>query len=135
MSNPTEKQLHKILNGLMPDPHWQRIESWQIGAGIPDRNGCYKGVEVWIECKIVQGKQVKLTALQCNWIERRARAGGATFIIAWHKKTGPRLTVDELIVWEGHQVRDVMRNGIDTPGQHFYAPVNGDELRRFIFGC
>lgn len=133
--NPTEKELHKILNQLMPDAHWQRIESWQIGAGIPDRNGCYKGVEVWIECKVVQGKKINLSPLQINWIEKRTRAGGCVFILAWHKKTGPRLNVNELIVWGGHEVREVKEHGIDAPGQRFYFPVNGDELRRFIFGC
>src|SRR4051812_50147005 len=64
----------------MPQPHFQRIETGGIARGVPDFNGCYGGVDVWIENKWTLGWVVKMRPAQVGWIERRSRAGGRCFV-------------------------------------------------------
>jgi hypothetical protein len=72
--------LHKLFRDYMPQPHFQRIETGGIARGVPDFNGCYGGVDVWIENKWTSGWVVKMRPAQVGWIERRARAGGRCFV-------------------------------------------------------
>jgi len=59
---------------------WQAVETWGVGAGVPDGNFCSSGVEGWIEFKGARGWKVPIDPTQVAWIERRRRAGGRVFI-------------------------------------------------------
>lgn len=72
--------LPKLLTANLPQVHWQRIENGGLGRGTPDLNGCFNGVEVWIECKHAPGWTVIMRAPQVAWLERRFRAGGRCLI-------------------------------------------------------
>jgi hypothetical protein len=48
--------------------------------GVPDLNYCYNGVEGWIEMKRASGLRCHVEPEQIAWMERRARAGGRTFL-------------------------------------------------------
>ena len=51
----TEKKFWQSLKRLLPDVHWQRIET-TTASGVPDVNGCYKAGEFWLELKVLKGK-------------------------------------------------------------------------------
>jgi len=75
--------LGAIFQKKLPLVHWQRIETGGTGRGIPDLNGCYAGVEVWIENKKVSGHKVHtMDPQQVAWLERRVRYGGRAFVAA-----------------------------------------------------
>lgn len=74
--------LRKLFQRHLPAVHWQAIETGGTGLGVPDLNGCDRGVEYWIECKRVHGWKVTVRPQQVAWIERRARCGGRVFIAA-----------------------------------------------------
>jgi hypothetical protein len=80
----TEAELwHYIQNGL-PEVHWSRLESGHSATGIFDINGCYQGVECWIELK-VQGHELRPS--QKAWGVARFRAGGNIWVINhWVRK-------------------------------------------------
>ena len=50
--------------------HCQRVEN-AVGLGTPDVNCCYETFEVWIELKIVKGKQLYFEWTQIAWIKQR----------------------------------------------------------------
>jgi Holliday junction resolvase len=72
--------LRQLFREHLPHVHWQAIETGGTGRGIPDLNGCFAGIEVWIELKRMVGRRVLMRPEQVAWIERRARAGGRVFI-------------------------------------------------------
>jgi|SRR5215472_561486 len=59
---------------------WQSIETWGVGAGVPDGNFCSQGTEGWVEFKACRGWRVPIDPTQVAWIERRCRAGGRVFV-------------------------------------------------------
>lgn len=74
------------LKRLYPQAHFQRIEG-SFSGGLFDLNGCFNGVESWVEMKQValpktaRGQlkpEVKLG--QPAWERLRRAAGGRTFI-------------------------------------------------------
>jgi len=68
-----------------------RVEN-MVGAGMPDVNFCYKGVEGWVELKHADKPPARdstpvyhsggLRPDQIVWIHKRARAGGRVFVLA-----------------------------------------------------
>jgi hypothetical protein len=73
--------LHKEFKKYMPSVHWVRIETLDVAPGTPDLNGCYGGVEIWIENKRTTGNKVSnMRVAQVGWMEQRARKGGRVFI-------------------------------------------------------
>jgi hypothetical protein len=89
----------------LPYVHWQSIESGATGGGIPDLNGCFAGVEVWIECKRATGKTLtrcsEIRPTQIAWAERRVRHFGRVFLaIRRHDKT-----IDELLLYPASALR------------------------------
>jgi len=79
--------LGKLLQEHLRDVHWQRIETGGTGRGTPDINGCWRGIEIWIELKQATHWQVEIQPEQVAWIERRARAGGRVFVMVRQKRT------------------------------------------------
>lgn len=106
----TEQKLWTALRALLPMVHWQRIEVI-TGAGIPDGNGCYAGVEFWVELKVITGKeklsfQSEFKPTQFAWMRNRVAAGGRCFVLGARN--------DELWIWTG--IEDLKRLCLEGPG-------------------
>lgn len=107
--------LRQLIQHYLPGPHWQAVESGGTGRGIPDVNGCWQGVEVWVENKITSGWQVGLRPEQIGWIHRRARAGGRVFVLTRRvAEAGPRrgAAVDDLYLHAGRVVVELAQRGL-----------------------
>jgi hypothetical protein len=74
--------LRSIIQERMVGPHWTPIETGGTALGVPDLEGCLRGVQVWIECKDIDGwsAKAKMRPGQVAWIERRTRKGGRVFV-------------------------------------------------------
>ena len=99
--------LHSLFKYHLADGHWQSIESFLTGLGIPDVNGCLEGHEFWIENKFTAGWTVKIRPQQIAWTERRVRAGGKVFVAVRRTcAAGPRREkADELHLFHGGLIR------------------------------
>lgn len=133
--------LRSLFNEKLPMVHWVPLESGLTQKGIPDHNGCYVGVEVWIEYKLTSSNKVRIDPFQVAWHERAMRAGRRT-ILAVRKKHdgGPRLgkPIDELHLYFGFMMRNVFEGGLDYPAIKVYtggpSKWNWNLIRTFIFG-
>lgn len=96
--------------------HFQPIETWSTGQGVPDVNVCLAGTETWIEFKTTATNAVRISTEQVGWIERRLRAGGrCLMIVRWRCVAGlRRVARDELLVYAGADVRALMLDGISA---------------------
>ena len=47
----TDGNLRQLEMRYIRDCHWQSVETWSTGQGVPDVNGCIDGVEFWVENK------------------------------------------------------------------------------------
>tara|TARA_R110000803_G_scaffold51850_1_gene106924 strand:+ start:219 stop:623 length:405 start_codon:yes stop_codon:yes gene_type:complete len=131
-----EATLWKLFRGHLPrGAHAQRVETGGTGLGIPDINICCGGREIWVELKIVSGKQVRLSPEQVAWHFRRTNAGGQTYVVARNKFDGVRKGKgDEIYVWPGSCAIAVQENGIQAEGgQMFTAPFDWDKIMQLIF--
>jgi|TARA_R100000455_G_C6164861_1_gene48669 penicillin-binding protein-related factor A (putative recombinase) len=79
-----EKNLWLLVRDNLKDFHLQRIETGMTGSGVPDVNGCYAGVEFWLELKDVStnSNKIGLRVMQVSWIARRVAHGGKVFVLA-----------------------------------------------------
>jgi len=96
--------------------HWQSVETWSTGQGVPDVNVCLRGVETWVEFKTTATNAVRISTEQVGWIERRLRAGGRVLVIVrWKCLAGLRRQPrDELWIFAGAEVRALMLGGISA---------------------
>jgi len=116
--------LSDIFVKSLKSVHWQKIETWSTGQGVPDLNGCSpstwkdeRGFEFWIECKKTAGSRLahNLSPEQIGWIERRLRFGGRVFVAVRRlRPAGLRLgrALDELHLFHGSAVRGLAKAGI-----------------------
>lgn len=81
--------LRRIFQQHLPEFHWQAIETWSTGQGVPDANYCHGGKEGWVEFKRAKGWRVHFEPEQIAWLERRARVGGRCFV-AIRRSTAPQ---------------------------------------------
>jgi hypothetical protein len=117
----SDGNLRQIFQKHLPDVHWQGVETWSTGQGVPDMNGCLNGVEFWIENKLTSGWAVNFETGQIAWAERRIRAGGRVFLAVRRKApAGPRKgdAADELWLFHGSYMREVSMEGIKAPRQY-----------------
>lgn len=89
----SEKRAFSLLKQSVLGAHLNRrldrIEN-SVGSGWPDANGCFEGIEFWIEVKEPEepkrastplfGSSHKLGLEQRNWIKRQLNAGGLVYI-------------------------------------------------------
>jgi len=96
--------------------HWQSIETWSTGQGVPDTNVCLNGLETWIEFKSTATNAVRISTEQIGWIERRIRVGGRVLVIVrWQCLAGLRRQArDELLIFAGFNVRALAVGGISA---------------------
>lgn len=78
----TDGGLRQVFRKHIPQAHWQAIESWSTGQGVPDMNYCLEGRDGWIENKFTEAwaLQHPLSPEQVAWIERRNRVGGRALL-------------------------------------------------------
>jgi hypothetical protein len=100
----------------LPKWDWQRVENSAVGRGVPDLNGCFAGVEVWIENKQTEGWKVELRPEQYAWAARRTRVGGRVFTAVRRLcKAGPRRpAADELYLFGALQGQDLITGNLKT---------------------
>lgn len=111
----TDGGLRQLEMKYITGAHFQSIETWSTGQGVPDVNVCIGGVESWIENKQTRFNVLNISSQQIAWIERRIRNGGRVFIaVRRHTLAGPRKgkSVDELIVFAGRDVRLLAQFGV-----------------------
>lgn len=93
--------LRALLVRNLPRVHFQSVETWSTGQGVPDLNYCVDGAEGWIELKKSDGWVVNFEPAQIAWLERRARAGGRVFVFVRRKR-------DELYVLPASAARPLL---------------------------
>ena len=81
MAKGPEAKLWQDVKKALKDAHLVRIEN-KSGPGVPDVNGCYKGIEFWIELKVIKGNSLRLSKFQKAWIYERTKFGGKVFVLA-----------------------------------------------------
>jgi hypothetical protein len=104
----SDGQLRSLFQKAIPQFHWQSVETWSTGQGVPDCNFCGFGNEGWIEFKKTDTWRVVTTPEQVGWIERRMRAGGKCFVGVRRKHLGgPKKgnPIDELWLFDGNALR------------------------------
>ena len=94
--------------------HWQSVETWSTGQGVPDTNVCLDGIESWIEFKQTETTKINFEPHQVSWIERRRRAKGRVFVAVRRRcSPGPRRAArDELHLFSGDEARSLLLNGL-----------------------
>lgn len=100
----TESKMWSIFRLYLPQSaHAIRIENW-VGAGQPDSNICWKGIEVWVENKVASPTGlIKFRDEQIPWIHRRVRSGGRVFVLVYHEGS--------YLLYHGKQAPDLAENG------------------------
>ena len=119
-----ESKLYEELRKALPNVHFQRIET-NVGVGVPDVNGCYNGIDFWLELKVSSGTRINLSKYQKSWIIRRGRAGGRVFIL--QKALLERAL--KLYQWTSAMVREP---STPVPFAKFPYPVDYDKLLEAI---
>lgn len=110
--------LRKLFRIHLPTFHWVSVETGLTEQGVPDSNYCVDGIEGWVEYKLSITNKVWLKPEQIGWHERRARAGGRTFIaVRFNHLGGPRKgqPKDCLFIYAGAAVRSVAVSGLTVP--------------------
>ena len=113
MAKKIDGGLRGIFFDHLPSFHWNAIESWSTGAGIPDGEFCSaNGNQAWIEFKKTDGWAVRFKPGQIAWHERRARMGGRSFIAVRRRNSARGVIVDELYLFRGSDSRAVFTGGV-----------------------
>lgn len=124
----TDGGLGKEFKHNIPVAHWQSVETWSTGQGVPDLNYCINGREGWIELKATSGWKVNISPEQVAWIERRMRNGGCVTIAVRRKsEAGPRKgkATDELWLFPPREIRKLAKGPINALGVDNYAIYHG----------
>jgi hypothetical protein len=108
--------LRQLFQGAMSTVHWQSIETWSTGKGVPDLNGCSMGIEFWIELKLASANAVVIAPEQVAWAERRLRSRGRVFLAVRRKASDGkrRPGYDELWLFHGSTTRTIMMQGLSS---------------------
>jgi hypothetical protein len=115
----SDGRLRALFVANLPDAHWQPIETWSTGQGVPDSEYCFPGgASGWIENKRTEHWAVKFETFQPAWIERRVRTGGrVTIAVRRVAVGGPRTApADELWLVAGRDVFRLRDGGLRAPG-------------------
>jgi len=95
---------------------WTSIETGITERGVPDGNGCYEGVEFWIEYKKAKGNLVQLRPQQVAWLMKRARHGGNVFVAVRRQEPPSRKQkrgeLDELWLFRGDYAAHLKTHGL-----------------------
>ena len=101
-----ESAFWQLVKKNLPNTHLQRIETGGTGRGIPDLNGCYKGVEFWVELMVViAGIKIWLRPEQIGWLVKRSMHGGRSFVLV-------RTPDAQIYLYPGKDAREVLEEGL-----------------------
>jgi hypothetical protein len=109
--------LRQLFQKNLPEAHWQSVETWGTGVGVPDAEFCFHGGhQGWIEFKITDANKTSLTPEQAAWITRRVRYGGNVYIGVRRKRAAGARTPerDELWLFHGADARAILDGGITS---------------------
>jgi hypothetical protein len=107
--------LRGVIRAHLRMVHWTTIETGLTEQGVPDLHGCWRGVDLWIECKAASAWAVTVRPAQVGWHLRRTRNGGVSwFAVRRRADGGPRRgpAVDELILVRGSAARQLRTSGL-----------------------
>lgn len=122
--------LRTIFSEHLLDFHWNAIESWSTGHGIPDGEFCTpNGAQAWIEFKKTDGWSIRFKPGQIAWHERRHRNRGKSFIAIRRRNETREEKVDELWIFSGADVRQLLLGGLRTPGARVLGKWAGGPAR------
>jgi hypothetical protein len=106
-------ELRSIFRTHLPTVGWTTIETGGVEPGVPDSNGCYQGVEFWVEHKKTDAWAVEVKPSQVAWHKLRQSKGGRTFFAIRRRSTAG---VDELYVIHGRYAAYLKEYGLkDCP--------------------
>ena len=88
--------------------HWTPIETALTVSGVPDLEGCWRGVQVWPECKRATNWAMRINEFQVGWLRRRERAGGRTFVVVRRHGQARGTGYDEIWIYRGVNA-DILR--------------------------
>lgn len=109
--------LRPLFHTRLPSAHWQGVETWSTGQGVPDTNYCFpEGREGWIEFKVTATLRVTIRPEQVAWAERRCRVGGKVFLAVRLKVLpGPRkIARDAIYLYGSTSIRQVHEKGLSV---------------------
>lgn len=119
--------LRKSFSDHLTDGHWQAVETWSTGQGVPDTNYCFPGgIEGWIEFKKTEGWRIDISAEQVAWAERRIRLGGRVFLgVRRQVEAGRRREkADELWLFTGLAARFLISGRLQE-ASHLFGRWDG----------
>lgn len=99
--------LRQLFRTKLPHFDWTTVEIGLASRGVPDLNGCFAGIEVWVELKQCAHWRILVRPEQVGWAERRAEHGGRTFVAV-------RRTLDELWLYLGSDLRRLKTERLDA---------------------
>jgi len=121
--------------------HWQPIETALTASGVPDLYGCWRGRQVWVECKRTKAWSIKMDEFQVGWQMRLARSGGTGFVAVRRRcVAGPRrLAADELYIINGESAPRLAAGGLRGNNVCGWRMIGGpeswdwDKVARILF--
>jgi hypothetical protein len=101
-------ELRSIFRKHLPQVGWSTIETGGVEPGVPDANGCYEGVEFWVEHKRTEGWALDVKPSQVAWHKLRQSKGGRTFFAVRRRNGG----ADELYLIHGSYALRLFNEGL-----------------------
>lgn len=119
------------------ETHLCRIEN-TAGTGIADVNACYRGVEVWLELKVVHGNFVSFRTSQRGWMLTRHRAGGRVLVFVRNGDELALYMATDMLAAEHRPAPDgksftVHVNDLPTPMFRCKKPFSWHDVKENIF--
>jgi hypothetical protein len=101
-------ELRTIFRRHLPMVAWTTIETAAVEPGVPDSEGCYEGVEFWVEMKKTHAWAVEVKPSQVAWHKLRQSKGGRTFFAVRRRNA----SVDELWLIGGQHAALLREEGL-----------------------
>jgi hypothetical protein len=103
--------LRTLFRKHLPTVQWSTIETATAEPGMPDLNGCWQGVDIWVEAKLTSGYSVLVKPSQVAWHTLRAANGGRSFFAV--RRTKP-FRHDELYLVRGNHAGKLRGLGLSA---------------------
>jgi hypothetical protein len=101
-------ELRTIFRQHLPMVAWTTIETAAVEPGVPDFEGCYEGVEFWVEMKRTDAWAVDVKPSQVAWHKLRQSKRGRTFFAVRRRNGG----ADELYLIGGQHAALLKEEGL-----------------------
>jgi hypothetical protein len=101
-------ELRMIFRQHLPRVGWTTIETAAVEPGVPDFNGCYDGIEFWVEMKQTSAWAVEVKKSQVAWHRLRQSKGGRTFFAVRQRNAAQ----DNLFLINGSYAAKLRESGL-----------------------